>query len=351
MKRLLFALIVVLLLLAVAMGVYWQRYQQFADTPLPGLPVEDGLLVERGDHLPSLLRKLDAQGVTTGDRLFWRLLAKQSGSAGKVQAGEYALPASLTPRELLLNMRDGKVVRRMFTLVDGWTMRDLRAALRNVPMLKQVTETFSDAEVMQALGQEDQHPEGRFLPETYAWVRGESDLDILRRAQTAMQKALDAAWDARAEGLPLSSKDEALILASIVEKETGVANERAQVAGVFTRRLKIGMRLQTDPTVIYGMGSSYAGNIRRSDLTTDTPYNTYTRNGLPPTPIAMPGKAALQAATQPNDTGALYFVAVGDGSGRHAFSTTLEQHNAAVRAYLQRYRANRNAERTEAATQ
>ena len=174
-------------------------------------------------------------------------------------------------------------------------------------------------------------------------MRGDSDLDILGRAHEAMQKALDAAWASRAPDLPLQSKDEALTLASIVEKETGIAEERPQIAGLFARRLKIGMRLQTDPTVIYGMGAAYAGNIRRSDLTTDTPYNTYTRAGLPPTPIAMPGKAALQAVAHPAEGDALYFVAVGDGSGRHVFSKSLDQHNSAVRDYVQRYRAQQRA--------
>ena len=197
--------------------------------------------------------------------------------------------------------------------------------------------------LMKALGDPGQHPEGRFLPETYAWVKGDSDLDGLRRAHAALQEALDEAWAARADGLPLKNADEALALASIVEKETGIAEERQAIAGVFVRRLKIGMRLQTDPTVIYGMGAAYAGNIRRSDLTTDTPYNTYTRAGLTPTPIAMPGKAALRAATQPANGDALYFVAVGDGSGRHVFSASLDAHNAAVRDYVQRYRAQREA--------
>ena len=191
---------------------------------------------------------------------------------------------------------------------------------------------------MAALGHEGVHPEGRFLPETYAYTSLDSDLDVLRRANTDLERALDDAWESRAPDLPLEDREEALVLASIVEKETGVASERAQIAGVFVRRLQSGMRLQTDPTVIYGMGSGYAGNIRRSDLLRDTPYNTYTRDGLPPTPIAMPGREALKAATQPAAGDALYFVAVGDDSGRHVFSRTLDEHNAAVRDYVRRYR-------------
>ena len=337
-------LILLLAVLAVA-AWYWDRFRTFAETPLSVIQANAGLVVARGDNLDKLLRKLQAQGVDTGDRLYWQLLARQTGAAGRLQVGEYALREDTSPRALLQAMRDGKVVRRMFTIIEGWNIRDLRAALRKAPLLEQNTTQMDDAALMAALGHAGQHPEGRFLPETYAWVRGDSDLDILKRAYAGMDKALDAAWKSRTPDLPLDNRDQALTLASIVEKETGIAEERPAIAGVFVRRLKTGMRLQTDPTVIYGMGSSYAGNIRRSDLTTDTPYNTYTRDGLPPTPIAMPGKAALQAATQPAAGDALYFVAVGDGSGRHVFSASLDAHNSAVRGYVQRYRAQRQAER------
>lgn len=332
-----FLLLVVAALLAG--GWYWQRYRTFADAPLAGIEAGDSLVVQRGDSLGSVLRKLDGAGIAIGDRLQWQVLARELGAADKLQVGEYALQAGASPRSLLLAMRDGKVVRRMFTIVEGWNIRELRAALAKVDALQQDTASLDDAALMKALGHPGQHPEGRFLPETYAWVRGDSDLDLLKRAHAAMAKALDAAWTARAGDVPLKSKEEALVLASIVEKETGIAEERPAIAGVFARRLKIGMRLQTDPTVIYGMGAAYTGNIRRSDLSTDTPYNTYTRDGLPPTPIAMPGEAALKAATRPAPGDALYFVAVGDGSGRHVFSTSLAEHNAAVRQYLQRYRA------------
>ena len=338
-----FVLVLLLAGLAVA-GWYWQRYLNFADAPLPGITAGDSLVVARGDSLDKVLRTLQAQGVDTGDRLQWQVLARQTGAAGKLQVGEYALAADASPRTLLLAMRDGKVVRRMFTIVEGWNIRDLRAALAKVDGLEHDSAGLDDAALMSALGHSALHPEGRFLPETYAWVKGDSDLDVLKRAHAALQSALDDAWSARANDLPLKNADEALVLASIIEKETGIAEERPAIAGVFVRRLKLGMRLQTDPTVIYGMGSAYAGNIRRSDLTTDTPYNTYTRSGLTPTPIAMPGKAALHAATRPADGDALYFVAVGDGSGRHVFSASLDAHNAAVRDYLQRYRAQRQAE-------
>lgn len=342
MKR--FVLVLLVILLAAAGWFGWQ-YQRFADAPLTGLGTQASVILERGDNLGKLLKKLQAQHIQAGKTVYWQLLARQTGAAGKLQVGEYALPAGTTPRSLLLAMRDGKVVHRGFTIVEGWNIRDLRAALRKQPLLVQASTDMGDAELMRALGHAGQHPEGRFLPETYAWTRGDSDLDILKRAHAAMEKALDAEWKSRAEDLPFDKPGQALTLASIIEKETGNGEERARIAGVFVRRLQSGMRLQTDPTVIYGMGSSYTGNIRRSDLTTDTPYNTYTRDGLPPTPIAMPGKAALHAATHPAAGDALYFVAVGDGSGRHVFSATLGEHNAAVREYLARYRAGQQAGR------
>jgi UPF0755 protein len=285
-----------------------------------------------------VLARLREAGVRDGHELEWQLLARQLGAAGRIQVGEYALEPGTTPRQLLARLRDGKVVRHRFTIVEGWNIRELRAALARATPLRQTTTALDDAALMAALGREGVHPEGRFLPETYAYTHADSDLDLLRRANADLEAALDAAWASRAPDLPLADREQALVLASIVEKETGIAEERPQIAGVFTRRLKIGMRLQTDPTVIYGMGRDYAGNIRRSDLTTDTPYNTYTRDGLPPTPIAMAGAAALQAATHPAPGDTLYFVAVGDGSGRHVFSRTLAEHQAAVRAYVQRYR-------------
>jgi UPF0755 protein len=337
-------LFVVTALLAGALG-YWavSRYLGFADAPLAGLQAGDSVQVERGDSFAVVIDKLHAAGVPGGQQLEWQLLARRLGVAGRLQVGEYALDPGTTPRQLLLRMREGKVISHRFTIVEGWNLRELRAALARAQPLEHETVQLDDAALMKALGQPGMHPEGRFLPETYVYTRGDSDLDVLGRARAAMDKALDAAWESRVPGLPLRSKEEALVLASIVEKETGVAEERPRIAGVFLRRLELGMKLQTDPTVIYGMGEKYAGNIRRADLSTDTPYNTYTRAGLPPTPIAMPGVAALQAATHPAPGNALYFVAVGDGSGRHVFTRSLVEHQAAVREYLQRYRQQRKA--------
>jgi len=248
-------------------------------------------------------------------------------------------------------MRDGKVVRRRFTIVEGWNIRELRAALARAKELGQETAALDDAALMKALGHPGQHPEGRFLPETYLFTRGDSDLDVLRRAHEAMDKALAAPWERRVPDSVLKTPDEMLVLASIVEKEAGIAQERPRIAGLFERRLQIGMRLQTDPTVIYGLGTNYAGNIRKVDLTTDTPYNTYTRAGLPPTPIAMPGADALQAVARPQRGEELYFVAVGDGSGRHLFARTLAEHEANVQRYLQKYRQARAAEAAGSRTQ
>lgn len=330
--------------LVVGAAGYWlvARYLPFADAPIAGIERGDAVMIERGDSFAAVLGKLHRAGVPDEHDLEWQVLARQLGVAGRLHVGEYALDPGITPRRLLRDMGEGKVIRHRFTIVEGWNIRELRAALARATPLAQETAAMDDAALMRALGAPGQHPEGRFLPETYVYTRGDSDLDILGRAHAAMAQALDAAWAARAPDLPLKNKDEALILASIVEKETAVPSERAQIAGVFVRRLKAGMLLQTDPSVIYGMGLDYRGDIRRADLAADTPYNTYVRAGLPPTPIAMPGKDALQAATQPAQGDALYFVALGDGSGRHAFTRTLAEHQAAVRTYLRRYRQ-RNA--------
>ncbi len=339
LKRALAILFVLSALVAGAVALWgYTRYAAFTDGPLAGLEAGESLVVEPGDSFRRVLGKLREAGVRDGHELEWQALARQLGAAGRIQVGEYALDPGTTPRQLLERMRDGKVVSHRFTIVEGWNIRELRAALARAKPLRQTLHGMDDAALMAALGHGGVHPEGRFLPETYAYTSLDTDLDVLRRANVDLERALDAAWAARADGLPLKDREEALVLASIVEKETGAAGERAQIAGVFVRRLQAGMRLQTDPTVIYGMGSGYAGNIRRSDLLRDTPYNTYTRDGLPPTPIAMPGRHALEAATRPADGDALYFVAVGDDSGRHVFSRTLDEHNAAVREYVRRYR-------------
>jgi UPF0755 protein len=327
--RVLKALFALTLLVAVALGGWaWQRYQGFADTPIALAGSERIISVESGDGFQDILDKLRAAGITEGHDLEWKMLAQEMQVVSRLQVGDYAIRHGITPRDLLAKLESGKVIQHRFTIVEGWSLRELRAALARDEVLVKQAGDLDDRALMVALDRPGQHPEGRFLPETYHYTRGMTDLDLLRRAALAMDKAVADAWQSRAAGIPIETPEQLLTLASIIEKETGKASERPEIAGVFARRLKLGMRLQTDPTVIYGMGSQYAGNIRRSDLTTDTPYNTYTRAGLPPTPIAMPGRAALFAAANPAEGETLYFVARGDGS--HVFSATLAEHNRAV---------------------
>jgi UPF0755 protein len=332
MKKLIF--IATFLAVAVTVGAIagglWSRYQQFLESPL-SVP-EDGqvVLVEPGSTGGEIVRAL-AELELTRPGWEWRLLMRLEPHV--YRAGEYRLDAGMAPREVLQRLASGQVVQYRITLVEGWTFRQFTEAIRSDPVLRHELD-FSAPDVLSELGLEleGEHPEGWFLPETYQFTRGDSDRDILHRAHASMKDALHSAWQARAGGIPLESAYEMLILASIIEKETAIDEERDQIAGVFTRRLQRGMRLQTDPTVIYGMGESFNGDIRRRDLRADTPYNTYTRHGLPPTPIAMPGRASLRAAASPADGTSLYFVA--DGQGGHTFSDTLEQHQAAVRKLM-----------------
>jgi UPF0755 protein len=323
---------VVLLLILAGVGAYFYAdYTRFADAPLAPLSAPTTLDVPLGSALPGILHELERTGVRTGPALHWRVLARQMGVAGKLHAGEYALAPGMTPRSLLTKMAAGEVIQHHFTIVERWTFAQLREALAHDADLKQTLAGTDDAALMRALGAPGALPEGWFMPETYSYVKGMADLDILRRAHEAMGKALDKQWPARDASVALDSPYQALTLASIVERETARADERPRIAGVFLHRLKIGMRLQTDPSVIYGLGAAFDGNLRKRDLEADTPFNTYTRAGLPPTPIALPGAASLAAALHPAATDALYFVARGDGS--HEFTATLEAHNAAVAKY------------------
>jgi UPF0755 protein len=254
-----------------------------------------------------------------------------SGQARKIRAGSYEIERGVTPRSLLDKMVRGDEVMATVRLIEGWTFRQFRAELAKAPDLKQATAALSESDLMAAIGAPGVAAEGRFYPDTYAFSKGASDVAVLKRAHRAMQRQLEAAWAERSPNTPLRNPDEALTLASIVEKETGAAKDRGLVAGVFVNRLRIGMPLQTDPTVIYGLGERFDGNLRKKDLLADTPYNTYTRGGLPPTPIAMPGRASLLAAVKPDPTKALYFVARGDGTSH--FSESLAEHNRAVNQY------------------
>ncbi|MEO7105605.1 MAG: endolytic transglycosylase MltG [Rhodoferax sp.] len=254
-----------------------------------------------------------------------------SGQSRQIRAGSYELDRKTTPRSLLQKLVRGEEALRSVTLVEGWNFRQVREALRKAEQLKPDSQTLTAGDIMVQLGQPGVSPEGHFFPDTYTYSKGSSDLAVLKRAMRAMDKRLAAAWAQRSPQSPLVNPEQALILASIVEKETGSPNDRPAIAAVFSNRLAIGMRLQTDPTVIYGLGESFDGNLRKKDLLTDTPWNTYTRVGLPPTPIALPGKASLLAAVQPAASKALYFVARGDGSSQ--FSRSLDEHNRAVNKY------------------
>lgn len=269
-------------------------------------------------------------GVRVSPRLLFEWF-RWSGQARKIRAGNYEIARGTTPAGLLNKMVRGDETLATVRLIEGWTFSQFRAELAKAEALKPTTSGLRDDEIMAAIGAPGVAAEGRFYPDTYAYSKGSSDLAVLKRAHRAMQQRLEASWLERTPDSPLRSADDALTLASIVEKETGSAADRGRVAGVFVNRLRIGMPLQTDPTVIYGLGSAFDGNLRKRDLQADTPYNTYTRSGLPPTPIAMPGKASLLASVRPDPTKALYFVARGDGSSE--FSVTLAEHNRAVNKY------------------
>lgn len=320
----------VLLLAALAGGWLWWQYQSFLTTPLRVPEAGLEFKVERGAHVRRVAEQLAALGLVDEPRYF-QLLIRLHPELQAIKSGSYQLEAGLTPLQLLRQLVEGKVMELPISFIEGWTFKQVRAALQSAPRLTQTLANLSDAEIMAKLGRPGLHPEGRFFPDTYRYPVDDSDEAVLKRAMTAMQQQLAKAWAGRAADLPYKSPDEALTMASIVEKETGVPEERPAIAGVFVRRLQKGMRLETDPTVIYGMGERYDGNIRKSDLQQPTPYNTYQIFGLPPTPIAMPGAAALQAALHPAAGEALFFVARGDGS--HQFSATLSEHNAAVRRY------------------
>ncbi len=320
-----------LLFLLVAVALAWIGYDvnQYLDEPIP-IQQTQHYELKPGSNFVRVVNELKQAGMISQSR-YLRWYGRFTGKARQIKAGEYEIPVGLTPRQLLDMMVIGKVRQYALTLVEGWNFRQVMDAVHTHPSLEHTLQGLDGAAIMTRLGYQDEHPEGRFLPDTYHFPKGLSDVAFLKRAYEAMAQALTEEWEGRAVGLPLQTPYDALILASIVEKETGLASERQAIAGVFVRRLEKGMRLQTDPTVIYGMGDRYDGNIRKKDLLRDTPYNTYTRGGLPPTPIAMPGRDAIHATLHPDESQNIYFVSRGDGS--HHFSATLEEHNNAVIKY------------------
>lgn len=329
--RLSLSIVLAVLVAGAALYGIHADYRRFLDTPL-GVPT-DGLVLEvkPGMGIGAIARELRRQPGLLRSTFYLEAYARFNGLAPRLKVGEYALAPGMTPRDLLERIATGQVIQYPLTVVEGWTFQQLRQALAAHPKIAQTLREASDAEIMARLDRPGRHPEGWFFPDTYHFPAGFTDEAFLRRALTAMEQRLARAWSQRAADLPLDDPYQALILASIVEKETGLTAERPAIAGVFARRLRAGMLLQTDPTVIYGLGAAFDGDLRRRDLVTDTPYNTYMRKGLPPTPIALPGAGALEAAVHPAAGDALYFVA--DGQGGHVFSRTLDEHNRAVRRY------------------
>jgi UPF0755 protein len=316
------------------------QYRSFLDTPLV---MESGATVfeiASGASFRSVSDELHSLGLISDSRMF-RIYARWTEQAAAIQAGEYRIAQGTTPVELLDQFTSGDVQLYSFTIIEGWNQWDLLRALHDDPNVDASLTAEDWPALLDELGADLAHPEGLFLPETYRFPRNTSDRNVLRQAYELMQQVLAEEWSERAEELPVNTPYEALILASIIEKETARGDERPRISGVFTRRLEKRMRLQTDPTVIYGLMPAFNGNLTRRDLRTDTAYNTYTRHGLPPTPIALPGRAAIRAALHPADGKELYFVATGLADGSHAFSVTKEEHDAAVASYLRQLRRNR----------
>lgn len=326
MKKILISAVTLSLAVILALALWLQQQLQ------EPLAIDEAQLLEisQGRSFISLLNQFERDGLITS-ALPMRLWMRISSQAAPIRAGEYEIEPGITLPQLYRKLQEGKVVTYRLMILEGWTVNEMRKVMAQAEKLQHTTRDWSEEELMDALGKPGEPAEGWFFPDTYTYHKGMQDLDILRLAHRRMRSLLEEVWAERQVGLPYSTPYEALIMASIVERETGAPHERRDIAGVFTRRLHKGMRLQTDPTVIYGMGDRYQGRITRSDLREPTPWNTYTISGLPPTPIALPGEGALRASVDPADGDTLYFVAKGDGT--HQFSQTLQEHNRAVQKY------------------
>ena len=335
MRKLLYLFLILVVLGVLAGGAVAWWGHRWLQTPIASLAQPVIFEVPKGASLRTVASSLNDQQLLDQPEV-WIGWARFTQRDHALKAGEYQLQPGLTPMELLELLNSGNVLLHSITFIEGSTFADMRKVLAQSPTVLKKFANATPGEIMRALGQARLHPEGQFFPDTYRYPRDTTDIELLGMAFRRMQQELTAAWETRSSDLPLATPYEALILASIVEKETGLDAERPQISGVFVNRLRRGMRLQTDPTVIYGMMAKYDGNIRRTDLLRDTPYNTYTRAGLPPTPICLPGLDSIRAAVQPENTGALFFVATGNGDGSHYFSRTLTEHNAAVKRYLKK---------------
>jgi UPF0755 protein len=313
------------LVLLILGGFIW-----YATTPATPAQLPTEFTIAYGSSLRKAAQKLEEKGVIRHPLAFVAMV-RLLGQDSKIKAGSYSLDRPLSPYQVLNKITLGDTMLTKITVIEGWTFAQMRAAVDAHPRIKHESAGMTDAELLRAIGASETHPEGLFFPDTYFFGAESSDLLLYKRAYRVLAEKLDTAWQGRDAGLPYKTPYQALIMASIVEKETGAVDERPMIAGVFVNRMRLGMRLQTDPTVIYGLGDRYDGNIRKVDLQTDTPYNTYTRAGLTPTPIALPSEGAIQAVMHPENTSALYFVA--KGGGRHQFSNTLAEHNRAVNRY------------------
>lgn len=323
-----------LVILVVGAWLGLRHYEDsWLDTPLSALQQPVVFQLPAGSSLTAVAASLEKAGWLDRPSI-WIRHANRTGGATRIKAGEYLLQPGTTPASLLRQFVAGSVLLHTLTIPEGWTFRQALTAIQAHPVIVVEFAGLTQDEVMNRLGLAGRHPEGLFFPDTYRFARGTTDRELLQQAHTRLEEALASAWRKRRRELPLRTPYEALILASIVEKETGAPDERPLIAGVFVNRLRIGMRLQTDPSVIYGLGESFDGNLRRRDLQNDTPYNSYTRAGLPPTPVALVGRAALEAAVRPAATEALYFVATGNDDGRHYFATSLIAHNSNVARHL-----------------
>jgi len=333
MKKIITVGIFIVLVLS---GWTWTSYQQALENTLNIEVAEIDYSIKPGSSLSYVIYDLANKNIIKHPRyLLW--YARLNGLANNMKAGDYRLTNKLTTKEFLDNIFNGKVIQFSLTIIEGWSFMQMMEAINKHPQIKHTMDKLSSEEIMNKLELSGIHHEGQFLPDTYHFPKQLTDLEFLKRAYSSMQTVLNDEWDNRSDNLSYKNSYEALIMASIIEKETGQASEREQISGVFLRRLNLKMRLQTDPTVIYGMGDKFKGNLRKRDLERDTPYNTYRRRGLPPTPIALPGRKAIYAALHPAEGDALYFVSRGDGS--HVFSATLKEHNNAVIKYQLKGRA------------
>ena len=329
--------ITIALFVLVMAGVAFATYRWATNEYTSSGPLRQAVRMEvaPGSSVRGVIRQLGDRGIIEDPRAV-ALYLRTHGMHPNIKAGTYEFAAGASPAQIFRMLEQGAVVLEQLTVVEGSTFAELRRALEKHPSVTSTLKGKTDEQVMAVIGHANELPEGRFFPDTYRFAARTTDADILKLAYDSMARVLAQAWEQKKEGLPITTPYEALTLASIVEKETGLASERPRIAGVFTTRLRTGMRLQSDPTVIYGIGAKYDGDIRTKDLSTDTPYNTYTRGGLPPTPIALPGREAVMAVVRPDETGDIFFVATGDGTGAHHFSKTLEEHNEAVRQFLAR---------------